>query len=59
MLNSEKNLAFMTDKGQRVTVRYSQAVAKWVAERDDAQCEAPFLRELAVYSRYGTNFRDA
>jgi predicted DNA-binding transcriptional regulator YafY len=31
---------FTTDGGQPVTVRYSPLVAKWVAERENAQCEA-------------------
>jgi predicted DNA-binding transcriptional regulator YafY len=32
--------AFSTDGGQPVTVRYSRDVARWVAEREDAQMEA-------------------
>ncbi len=31
--------AFSTDGAQRVTVRYSREVARWVAEREEAQCE--------------------
>lgn len=32
--------AFVANGGEPVTVRYSPVVAKWVAEREDAQCEA-------------------
>lgn len=31
--------AFATDGGQKVRVRYSSDVARWVAERENAQCE--------------------
>jgi predicted DNA-binding transcriptional regulator YafY len=32
--------AFTTNGAREVTVRYSKTVAKWIAERENAQCEA-------------------
>lgn len=37
---AEEAAAFTTSGGQPVTVRYSPVVAKWLAERENAQCEA-------------------